>query len=151
LEKLVREYAPELVAEIDGDLPSLLEACTLRGTRPENLDEWVSMEIKEKSDLADLFVPNFYFGCEADDNSTASAFAKSNPFGAELKVMIGSDISHFDVPDFTKVLPETYEMLEHGLLTAEQFKKFTFSNAAEMFQRANSSFFEGTEIASKIA
>jgi hypothetical protein len=109
------------------------------------------MEVKEKSDLADLFVPNFYFGCEADDNSTASAFAKSNPFGAELKVMIGSDISHFDVPDFTKVLPETYEMLERGLLTAEQFKKFTFSNAAEMFGRANPRFFEGTEIATKIA
>ncbi len=60
-----------------------------------------------KKTCATCFVPNFYFGCEADDPITAGAFdAKRNPFGARLNVVFGSDIGHFDVPDMNEVTEE---------------------------------------------
>ena len=104
------------------------------------------MQIRSKADLAELFVHNFYFGCEADDRSTAYAYSPSNAFGAQFKPMLGSDISHFDVPDFSEVLPEAFKMVEKGVLTPEQFKQFTFSNVCEMLQRADPDFFVGTEL-----
>jgi predicted TIM-barrel fold metal-dependent hydrolase len=146
LASLVRQYAPELTEGVEGDLEELLVACTLRGTPPEDHDEFAAMQINKKSDLADLFVPNFYFGCEADDRSTAYAYSPSNAFGAEYKPMLGSDISHFDVPDFSAVIPEAYKMVEKGILTAEQFKKFTFTNVCEMLQRADPELFVGTAL-----
>ena len=60
--------------------------------------------------------------------------------------MLGSDISHFDVPDFSAVIPEAYKMVEKGILTPEQFKKFTFTNVCEMLQRADPDFFAGTAL-----
>ena len=49
-------------------------------------------------DLRDRFVPNFYFGCEADDPLVAWAFRDDvNPLGARLRPILGSDISHWDV------------------------------------------------------
>jgi predicted TIM-barrel fold metal-dependent hydrolase len=151
LTALVRKYAPELVEGIDGNLEDLLVGCTLRGVPPENLDEFAPMQISQKKDLADLFVPNFYFGCEADDRSTAYAYSPSNAFGAEFKPMLGSDISHFDVPDFAAVLPEAYEMVEKGILTPEQFRKFTFGNVTELLTRADPDFFVGTEVERAVA
>jgi hypothetical protein len=151
LTALVRKYAPELVEGIDGNLEDLLVGCTLRGVPPEDHDEWAPMQIRQKRDLADLFVPNFYFGCEADDRSTAYAYSPSNAFGAEFKPMLGSDISHFDVPDFAAVLPEAYEMVEKGILTPEQFRKFTFGNVTELLTRADPDFFVGTEVERAVA
>ena len=44
---------------------------------------------------------------------TSMAFNTAvNPFGAELNAMMGSDISHWDVPDMTEVLEEAWEMVE---------------------------------------
>jgi hypothetical protein len=63
-----------------------------------------------------------------------------------LKVMIGSDITHFDVPDFAHVLGDAHSLVRKGLIDAEQFKKFTFSNIAEMLQRADPTFFQGTAV-----
>ena len=43
-------------------------------------------EIERAEDIRDLFVPRFFFGCEADDPLTATAFnTKVNPFGARLQ------------------------------------------------------------------
>ena len=36
--------------------------------------------------------------------------------GARLNALFSSDIGHFDVPDMTEVVPEAYELVEHGLL-----------------------------------
>ena len=55
-------------------------------------------------DIRDLFVPNFYFGCEADDPINAMAFdTRKLPFGAKLNAIFSSDIGHWDVPDMTEV------------------------------------------------
>ena len=56
----------------------------MRGTEdPEMLDEWAACRIRTVDDIRDLYVPPFFFGCEADDPITATAFdPKLNPFGA---------------------------------------------------------------------
>jgi hypothetical protein len=52
----------------------------------------------QKEDIRDVFVPSFYFGCEADDRVTSSAFdSKRNPFKTKLNVVYSSAIGHFDV------------------------------------------------------
>ena len=62
--------------------------------------------ITKKEDIRDLFVPSFYFGCEADDPANAWAFTDRRiPFGARLHAIFGSDIGHWDVPDMTDRSP----------------------------------------------
>ncbi len=47
------------------------------------LDEWAACGIERREDIKTLFVDPFYFGCEADDPLTSTAFnTKINPFGA---------------------------------------------------------------------
>ena len=146
--RLMRDHSPGLVGNIDDEtLAERLERCMLRGVPPENHDEWSAMEITEKRDLYEMFVPNLYFGCEADDRTAAFAFSPANAFGATLKVMFSSDVSHFDVPDFLGVLPEAYGLVRKGVMTPEQFEAFTFTNTHEFFTRSNPSFFEGTNVA----
>jgi len=75
--------------------------------RGEGLDDYFRCKIGGKSDIRDLFVPRFYFGCEADDPVNAWAFnRRANPMGARLNALFSSDIGHFDVPDMTDVVPE---------------------------------------------
>ena len=113
--------------------------------RPAQLDDFSRVLIKRAEDIRDLFVPNFYFGCEADDPLVTWAFAdKINPMGAKLRAMIGSDISHWDVPDMTEPVEEAYEMVEHGQLTEDNFRDFTFVNPLRLHAGMNPKFFEGT-------
>jgi len=54
--------------------------------RPEQLDEFAAAALRSVEDLRDKFVPNFYFGCEADDRLVAWAFdERINPAGARLR------------------------------------------------------------------
>ena len=92
------------------------------------LDEFAPCRINDKRDIKDLFVPDFYFGCEADDPVTAWAFdTKKNPYGAKLKAIFSSD-----VVDMRGVTAEAYELIEHGLLNEDEFRDFMFTNAARM-------------------
>ena len=98
-------------------------------------------------DIHDLFVPNFFFGCEADDPLTATAFnTKLNPFGARLQAMFGSDVSHWDVPDMNEVLEEAWEMVEHEWITDDDFRDFMFTHPVAYFTRTNPAFFDGTAV-----
>ena len=98
-------------------------------------------------DLKDRFVPNFFFGCEADDPLVAWAFREDvNPFGARLRPIFGSDISHWDVRDMNEPVAEAFELVEHGVLTAEEFREFTFVNPARLHAEANPGFFAGTTV-----
>ena len=54
---------------------------------------------------------------------------------------------HFDVPDMLEVLPETYEPVEDGLITADDFRDSTFTNAVRLWGTQNPKFFEGTAVA----
>ena len=113
----------------------------------ETLDEWAACGISSAHDIKDLFVDPFYFGCEADDPLTSMAFNTAvNPFGAELNAMMGSDISHWDVPDMAEVLEEAWEMVEHGWIDEGAFTKFTFENPARFYTGTNPTFFKGTVV-----
>src|SRR5216110_2830154 len=113
----------------------------------EDLDDYFRCKIERKQDIRDLFVPRFYFGCEADDPINGWAFNRSaNPMGARLNAIFSSDIGHFDVPDMTDVVPEAYELVEHGLLNDEDFRDFMFSNAVRFWGELNPDFFKGTVV-----
>jgi predicted TIM-barrel fold metal-dependent hydrolase len=112
-----------------------------------SLDEWSAVKIEKASDIYDLFVPNFYFGCEADDRMTSVAFnERLNHFGAKLKPLFSSDIGHWDVPDITEVVLKAYELVEHDLLTEEDFRDFMFANPARLHGSMNPDFFKGTVV-----
>ncbi len=130
--------------------PASREAAAVGGV--DNLDDYAACQIERKQDLRDLFVDNFYFGCEADDPLNAWAFhRKGTPFGAKINALFGSDIGHFDVPDMAGVLPEAYELVEDELITMADFRDFTFANAVHFWGSANPHFFEGTVVAKEAA
>jgi predicted TIM-barrel fold metal-dependent hydrolase len=113
----------------------------------EDLDDYFRCKIEGKEDIRELFVPRFYFGCEADDPVNAWAFnRRANPMGARLNALFSSDIGHFDVPDMADVVPEAYELVEHGLLTDDDFRDFTFANAVRFWGEVNPDFFKGTVV-----
>jgi len=117
----------------------------------DTLDEWAACGIGRAQDITTRFVDRFYFGCEADDPLTSLAFNTSvNPFGAELKVMMGSDISHWDVPDVTGVLAEAHEMVEHGWIDTAALKRFLFTNPARFYTGTNPGFFTGTVVEGEV-
>lgn len=116
------------------------------------IDDYAACGITEASDIRDLFTRNFYFGCEADDPMNAWGFDdKVNPYGARIKTLFGSDIGHFDVPDMREVLPETYEMVEDGLITASDLRDFVFGYPVEFWTAMNPDFFKGTVVENQVA
>ena len=116
------------------------------------LDDFAACKISRKEDVRDLFVTPFYFGCEADDPVNAWAFnRRTNPYGARLNAIFGSDIGHFDVQDMAGVLPEAYELVEHELIDTADFRDFTFANAVRLWGTQNPKFFEGTRVAKAAA
>jgi predicted TIM-barrel fold metal-dependent hydrolase len=143
-----RALMGEMVAKWAPDAKPIAGGLMNRPAEPEDmLDEFAACGIEEKQDIKRLFVDPFYFGCEADDPMTSLAFnTKVNPFGAELKAMMGSDIAHWDVPDMAEVLEEAWEMVDHEWIDEAQFKKFTFSNPADFYTKTNPGFFKGTVV-----
>lgn len=71
---------------------------------------------------------------------------KANPFDAQLHALFGSDIGHFDVPNMAHVLPETYEFVEDGLMTPQNFRDFTCDNPIRFLGGTNPDFFKGTVV-----
>ena len=119
--------------------------------KAEDIDEWSKTGITSEQDIHDLFIPNFYFGCEADDPITAWAFnTKINPMGAKLKAIFSSDIGHWDVVEPREILIEAYELVEDELLSPEDFRDFVFGNPVELHTSMNPDFFKGTAIESAV-
>ena len=44
------------------------------------------------------------------------------------------------------ILPQSYRLVEQGILTSEQFRKFTFDNPSLLHLRVNPDFFTGTRV-----
>lgn len=111
------------------------------------IDEFRHCGLRSTDDIRRVFNDQFYFGCEADDPMNCTAFdTDRNPLGARLQAVFSSDIGHWDVPDMRGVLCEAYEMVESGLVSEDDFKRFTFSNAASLLTATNPDFFAGTEV-----
>ena len=143
---LARKYGREDVVAAMGRGDGLDDNQSLTGG-VEDLDDYFRCKIEKKEDIKELYVPRFYFGCEADDPANAWAFnTKVNPMGARLNALFSSDIGHFDVPDMTDVVPEAYELVEHGLITDDDFHDFMFGNAVRFWGDVNPDFFKGTAV-----
>jgi len=147
---LIRRYGSTGMVDKVGELRSSIGQGLLTD-KPEQLDDFARCQIERAEDIRDLFVSNFYFGCEADDPVNAWAFNRQvNPFGAKLNAVFGSDIGHFDVPDMTDVLGEAYEGVEDGVLSQDDFRDFVFANPVRLWTSMNPDFFVGTAIESQV-
>ena len=103
---LVEQYGDDTTRARAVEIRALFDAGS---PHPEVIDDFAACEIETAEELRDLFVPNFYFGCEADDPVNAAAYnTKLNPFGATLQIIFGSDIGHWDVPVLNEVLKEAW-------------------------------------------
>ncbi len=142
LMKYMERYGDEAVRSRQGEIRRFFSR---PAARPAMIDEFARAKISRAEDIRDLFVPNFYFGCEADDPLVAWAFARNvNPLGARLRAMMGSDISHWDVPDMTEPVADAWGLVERGLMTEEDFREFTFLNPVRLHAGMNPRLFEGT-------
>jgi hypothetical protein len=140
--RLVIEYGEDIMKNMSAEI---MQGLARPARRPSGLDDWAKCQIETIEDIRDLFVPNFFFGCEADDRMVAWAFdSKVNPMGARLGAMMSSDIGHWDVTDMTEVVEEAYELVEKGLISEEDFRDFTFTNSVRLYAGLNRDFFKGT-------
>lgn len=116
-------------------------------THPTQLDDFHRCGIEDEKDIYDLFVPRFYFGCEADDRMNAVAFNRAmNPFGAQVNAVLSSDLSHWDVPDMLGVVRDAFKLVERGLLDRAQFRDFAADNCIRLHGQMNPRFFDGTVV-----
>ena len=110
----------------------------------EVLDDFAACGVQSAEELRAAFRRPFYFGCEADDPMTAVAFDER--LNARVKPIFSSDIGHWDVHDMSEVLEEAWELVEDDLITEQNFREFTFSNAVRLHGQMNPNFFKGTAI-----
>jgi predicted TIM-barrel fold metal-dependent hydrolase len=155
MHQLIDRYGDQrLKANADAimnNLDAFRPECSLEElSRPEHVsDDFEAAGINSKEDVRAVFSGNFYFGCEADDRATMWAFDPR--MGMRLRPVFSSDFTHFDVPDFREVIPEAFEMVEKGFVTEQDFREFTFTNAACLHTRNNPDFFKGTVVEQAVA
>ena len=63
-----------------------------------------------------------------------------------MNALFGSDIGHFDVANMAGVLSEAYELVEEGLMYAENFRDFVLTNPVHFLADSNPDFFKGTVV-----
>jgi len=63
---------------------------------------------------------------------TAPAF-RPDYAGMRLRAMFASDLRHWDVPNACAVLPEAWDFVERGHVTADDFKACTHDNALALW------------------
>lgn len=145
LTRLMDEYGDERIRKKVGELEDAIWAFNDPGNPDNVLDEFERSGVESVDDIQKVFARNFFFGCEADDPSNATAFdTRRNPGGLRLNAIFSSDIGHWDVPDNREVLSEAYELVEKELFSLDDFRAFTFSNAVELYAGTNPEFFKGT-------
>jgi hypothetical protein len=155
LRRLINRYGDRRLKDsadaIMNNLDVFRPECSLEELgRPEHVvDDFEAAGIGSKEDVRAVFADNFYFGCEADDRATMWAFDPRT--GVRLRPVFSSDFTHFDVPDFREVIPEAYEMVEKRFVTEQDFREFTFTNAARLHTRNNPDFFKGTVVERAVA
>jgi predicted TIM-barrel fold metal-dependent hydrolase len=140
----------DLIAEHESALarfPAAELARSLAGPRDGERDDFAASGVRSVEEIRDAFCPNFYWGCEADDPLVGTAFdPRLTPLGARVPAIMGSDIGHWDVPDFSEPLEEAWELVEKGILGESQFRDFVFGHSVALYAGANPGFFDGTAI-----
>ena len=144
---LFEQYGGEVLS---GRLP---EGAILRNVvERDGVDDFAAANVNSIDDLLDRLVPNFYYGCEADDRMNVTAFdTRVLPGGRKLNAMFSSDFGHWDVTDMAGVLVEAHELVDDGLLSDEDFADFVFHNPARLFAGMDPEFFVGTAVEGDVA
>lgn len=87
--------------------------------------------------------------------NASHAFAKALVLGGVMhrfpKLKFALLVGHFDVVDMTAVLEDAYELVEHGLITEDDFRDFVFGNTASLHSAMNPDFFKGTVVEQAVA
>jgi hypothetical protein len=142
----------QLLARYGGARFDSAVAATIDGSRdfaPDEPDDFARAGIGSVAELIERFVPQFYFGCEADDRANAWGFATQlNPGGSRLNAVLGSDIGHWDVLDMRTVLVESRELVECGAITDTDFRDLVCDNAIRLHAGMRADFFDGTSVES---
>ncbi len=154
---LIQEYrqsGPALYGDRQFDDDQLFDAALDIGLatnrHPQNLntlDDFAAAHIGSIEDIRDKFVPNFYFGAEADDATVAVAFnGKLNPLNSKVNAFWATDSGHWDVPNLSETLSVTWGHVESGALTEAQFRELVFVNPHRFYTDVNPNFFKGTAV-----
>ena len=115
------------------------------------LEDFGAAGIQSIEDIRDRWVNSFFFGSESDDRTIAAAFNdKANPLGVKLNAIYSSDVGHWDVPDLTAPLAESWDLVREGVISEDDFKAYVFGNPYKFYTQANPDFFKGTAVESKL-
>lgn len=153
-ENLDKELLVELLVESDPGLARYTadQLAGRAGAMTRVHDDFAEAKITSLEDVRDRFCTNFAWGCEADDPLTGLAFdTRVTPLGATIPAFFASDLGHWDVPHFDEPLEEAYELLERGILDADQLRDFLFVNPVRFYGSLNPSFFDGTTVEQQAA
>jgi predicted TIM-barrel fold metal-dependent hydrolase len=143
LTDLIERYGDDEVRARVGQLDDALHMLSEPDEDPARLDEFAASGLRSPADIRAVFADQCFFGCEADDPTWALAFAPEY-HGTRLGAMFASDLGHWDVPDATGVLPEAWELVEHGHVTVDDFRAFTHDHALALW---GPGLFAGTVLA----
>jgi len=158
LAELFRAHGADLVKGRSLDGEQLIEDTLGAGYRrdarqpePHQRNDFAAAGIEKVEDIRDRWVNNFFFGSESDDRTIAAAFNdKANPLGVKVNAIYSSDVGHWDVPDLTDPLAESWALVEEGIISEADFKAFVFGNPYKLYTEANASFFKGTAVEAKL-
>ena len=154
-EKIDRELLRSLFEQYGGEILSgrAQQGAFLRKvSEHDGEDDFAAAHVNSVEDLLERLVPNFYYGCEADDRMNAIAFdTRLLPRGSKLNAMFSSDFGHWDVSDMTGILSEAHELVEDGLMSEDDFADFVFRNPARLFAGMDPDFFAGTVVEDDVA
>jgi predicted TIM-barrel fold metal-dependent hydrolase len=152
LGRLFAEYANGNIATRCDRLDDSLVMLSDPDELPQDIDQFGESLLTGVDDLLDMFANRFFFGCEADDPMNAVAFAsRLNPSAITLPAIFASDVGHWDVRDMRDVVPEAYELVEHGHIDEAQFRDFVFGNPVRLWTGMNPKFFAGTAVEHDVA
>jgi predicted TIM-barrel fold metal-dependent hydrolase len=151
--RLYRQYGEELtrgheitVEEVRATAHGAITAARTQ-EQPGTTDDFALAGIQSVEDIRDRWVPNFYFGNEADDRTVAAAFnTKVNPLGVKVNALWSSDSGHWDVPDITQVLSDSWKLVEEEVISEADFKALVYQNPYDFYTANNPDFFKGTAV-----
>jgi predicted TIM-barrel fold metal-dependent hydrolase len=144
----------ELIAKYGSELarfaPDALVGAMGSGRDAER-DDFARAGIRDVGDIGEQLCRTFYWGCEADDPLVGLAFdPRMNPLEARVPAILGSDIGHWDVPQFDEPLQEAWELVERGILDQAQLRDFVFAHPARLYAGTHPGFFADTAIAGEV-
>ncbi|MFV5516920.1 amidohydrolase family protein [Acinetobacter gerneri] len=143
-----REYSDDQIIE---SVFGVASSFRYREQNPHEINDFALAKIEKIEDIYDRWVPNFYFGNEADDRTIVGALnPKANPFGKKVNALYSSDSGHWDVPELTEPLAESYDLVREGAITEQDFKALVFDNPYRFYTENNPDFFKGTQVEQKL-